>query len=104
MNRDLSQGIDLEEIEDYFSLESWNVRKWGSQADIDRVFEIEAVYSKALVEDLSDASLRKELANAIRPFSIIEFSRNVVELAPAKPSFQSSFSRTWAFQMASFVL
>ena len=68
--------ISRDEFEDWFSVESWNVHKWGSADLVDAVFAIEAAFSSRHFDRVAENQFRAELANAIRPFG---------EAAPRKP-------------------
>lgn len=59
---------DLDELEDWFSVESWNAHIWGSPALDRAVFDIEASFSKYQFEDASEEDLRQELAGTIAAF------------------------------------
>lgn len=66
----LERRLDLEDLEDWFSVESWNVHKWGSPAVDRAVFDVEAVFSKYHFEGVSELELRHELAGTIAAFPL----------------------------------
>ena len=68
IDRYLAGDLSLSELEDWFSIESWNVHQWGSAQEIDRVFSLESLFSKYHFENLGESSLRLELAMPIGPF------------------------------------
>lgn len=65
-------GLSIEDFEDWFDLNSWNVHQQNDQDLTDAVFRVEALHSAYADGRLSDDDFRKELARmaaAIYPFA-----------------------------------
>jgi hypothetical protein len=89
IDRYLDREISLSELEDWFSIESWNVHQWGSEEEIERVFSLESLFSKYHFEELGESGFRTELAKPIRPFVHRNY-RELILLELGEPKYKSS--------------
>lgn len=65
----IRQYADIDEFEDWFSVESWNVCNWGDANQVAAVLAVESVLSRFHFADLPQNQLKDELASAIRPLA-----------------------------------
>jgi len=78
--------ISLDEFEDWFSVESWNVHDHGDENLSDVVFSLESVFSRYYDGKVKREKLSQELANALGSSA----SLRVVKVHLHKPAFVST--------------
>ena len=67
----LSNEIALDQFEDWFVQNTWNVQKWGGPDLQALVFAVESELSEYSGSDLSEASLRNRLLPMVREYHVI---------------------------------
>ena len=67
----LSNEIDLDQFEDWFVQNTWNVQKWGDPYLQDLVFAVESELSEYSGSNLSEASLRNRLMPMVQMYRVI---------------------------------
>ena len=67
----LLSEIDLDQFEDWFVQNTWNVQKWGDPYLQDLVFAVESELSEYSGSNLSEASLRNRLMPMVQIYQVI---------------------------------